>query len=241
LTEGFQKRECELGQKELETREAIKRASHEWTAKLETESKELAAKINGETTERANFQESMLQQIEVRFKCLEDKLALRLKEVQEHSEAVEGQLQSQFRRFTDSCTSAIQDVHKSAISFVKVTETKLDDLTGKIGTNNAELFAKIGQITTEIKSLRSLSAKECAKIGEIIRDEITARFASDMWGKKGTKKFIGYSLQGDQPGVPGSQGAVGDPTGVPAAEDGGPACRNVHPSVTGQATSLGAD
>lgn len=211
LADGLQKWEAEVSQKDMETREAIRRVAQDCLSKLEAVSRDLTTKVSTEASERTRLQESLQQQVDAKTKSLEERLALRIKEAQEHSDQMEAQLQSQFRRFTDSCTGAIQDVHKSAITFAKSTEAKLDDLGARAGSIEADLVARTSQIAGEIKSLRNISAKECAKVGEIIRDEITARFASDMWTKQGTQKLVSNGLQGNQPGVFGGQGTAGDP------------------------------
>ncbi len=163
-------------------RENIKLNLNELASKIETKSSELVRQIAQEHQERVRSQEAMFGQIDLRSKILEEKILYEKEEMREKYLTLEGFTKNEFKRKDESIHHLTEDMEKYFMRSEKQIEFYKNEIFKTHMAFEEQVFSKTSTIDSDIDGLKKAINGEYEKIGEIIKEEINARFSSDVYG-----------------------------------------------------------
>lgn len=153
---------------------------HELASKLEARSSELTRQISHEHQERVRSQEAMWGQIDLRSKILEEKILYEKEELREKHLTLESYMKSEFKRKDDHFSQLSEDVEKFSMRCEKQIEFYKNEIHKSFLAFEEQVFNKTSILDSDIDLLKKAINGEYEKIGEVIKEEINARFSSDV-------------------------------------------------------------
>jgi len=163
-----------------ELRESLKINLNDLSSKIETKASELLRQISQEHQERIRSQEAMFGQIDLRSKILEEKIMYEKEEMRERYIGLESYTKGEFKRKDDALHHLNDTIDKYFIRAEKQIEFYKTEIYKTHMSFEEQVFAKTNTLDADIDGLKKAISGEYEKIGEIIKDEINARFSSDV-------------------------------------------------------------
>lgn len=163
-----------------DTREALRVTTQDLTSKLESRSAELMRQISTEHAERLRFQDHLGDQIDLKTKIMDEKLQYKADEIKESQDTIVATFQSHLRKMGEQVGGSLADISKANGALQKMMDVVVTECQKRIVQTEDSLTAKLNNFASELQQTRAILGKECEKIGDIIRDEIGARFTSDV-------------------------------------------------------------
>lgn len=165
----------------VDSKEMIKLLVNDLTQKSEARNAELMRQISTEHSERVRFQDYLLGQIDLKAKITEEKIIYEREETKDHFVKIENSLNLNLQRKEEKIDVLINENGKFHSQLRMALDSATSDFSKRINQVE-ELFAsKTSQIEANMNRVQTFLSKECDNIGDIIRDEVNARFSSDVF------------------------------------------------------------
>lgn len=148
---------------------------------MESRANELARLITNERTERIRFQEQSILQFDQKSRQMDERLALVDKDTKQVQNELVLNIQTLFKKQADRMSELYQEINKVAQTFQKSFDAVDLKLSKQQADNNEIILEKMGKLSADLEQIWSAFGKECEKIGNIIKEEISARFQSDVY------------------------------------------------------------
>lgn len=184
INESLKKSEDVCNRTCIDVKEKVKLSLQEWTGQLETRTADILRQVSVEHAERVRAQEFYAGQLETKARILEEKVNYQAEETRRTCLAMEGQTTEDLRKKNDCWESSLLEVKKSYIGMQKWLENTFTELNKRSVGLEEQFGNKIGEFEGKLGHLRNELEKECENIGGIIKDEVGARFSSDVYFKK---------------------------------------------------------
>ena len=172
--------DSEMSKLSNDVRESLRACASDLTAKLDSKSADLSQQVAQERQERTRAQEAICSQIDLKSKILEERLSYEKEETRERFFNLENFAKTELKRTEE----AIEKLHANMEDFFREMERSAEVFKGDCQRSFAlieeEFGAKTNSIETDVDFLKKAINSEYGKISEIIKEEINARFSSDV-------------------------------------------------------------
>lgn len=165
----------------IEIKEQSQANLHDFNTKLESRVNDLTRQITNERSERTRFQDQFCSQFEQKNRLTEEKLVFVEKESKQSQNDLVINIQALFKKQADRMSELYHEINKVTQTCQKSFETVDLKFSKQLSDNNELIADKLGKFSTDLEQVWSVFGKECEKIGNIIKEEIGARFQSDVY------------------------------------------------------------
>lgn len=148
--------------------------------KVESKSSDLMRQVQHEHSERMRYQDYLIGQIDLKSKIADEKLIYHKEELRESTNRLETSIQSAFKKRDDEWESKLRDLIKHQNKLQNTMEADAAEAAKRMGQIEDVTGHRFKTIETNMAQMSASMSKECENIGEIIKQEVNARFSSDV-------------------------------------------------------------
>ena len=166
-----------------DAKENLKIIAQDFYDKFESRNNELTRQLSQEHSERLRYQDFLVGQMDLKAKMNDEKLVYHREETKELNKKLESTLASILKQKDIQSETEFKSIQVGLQNAQKGLEHLHIEFNQRLGTSKEHFTNKILGFESNLNQVNSMINKECETIGDIIREEITARFSSDVYIK----------------------------------------------------------